>query len=475
MLDGMIFTQVHYQDSLSQKSYDTLVGKMIKATAVRKLLVIDEGYSLTKIEKSIKLKKLNDVGTYLLYCGKAVYLAGIEGALVLVESGLEWADSQGEFEFLAMNKVLSLISVRFNGLKGEITPEIVTGYLRTQYPDGEVSNSYSLINLHDNSRVIVGNIATLLCINDTIYYPGNNTLKSAEAPNTIFLSIANGTSEPNTSYKNPKFATYYEGARYAVQRSNFYKETSRFQLNLFPTDCGNFFYNPAWSENCLSKVLENLGVAYLTSYTFQAADGNYNTLRNLGTNIPQISPSAMTDLDQPTADFPNLLKLSTSVVNDLNSGGIFLKALGWKSLVILTVEGSAFFSFFDLTVFGAPTLGLKVENPVDKRILSKGYTREDFEANKHIFQAAKDTRCRSFLIYYEDTGVILEGLYDVGLRKGDIFILEAPLLLPVFADIEEKYLVKRKELSFGMLSLKFNEWYNETWRAIVYRNVCFIP
>ena len=54
----------------------------------------------------------------------------------------------------------------------------------------------------------------------------------------------------------------------------------------------------------------------------------------------------------------------------------------------------------------ATASGLKIVNPVDLRIFPSTYTREDFETYKNYFQAAKDTRCRIYIINCRDRGLL---------------------------------------------------------------------
>ena len=67
----------------------------------------------------------------------------------------------------------------------------------------------------------------------------------------IVFAIANGIGEVYDLSKYYAFSYWYNGVLYAVQRSNLLQEILQFLLQLFPNDCGNFFYDPTWYTLCL--------------------------------------------------------------------------------------------------------------------------------------------------------------------------------------------------------------------------------
>ena len=66
---------------------------MINAKGVKQLLVTDFGISLQILESSIQDKNLDKIGICLVYPSKAIFSAQINGSLIVVESGLEFAES----------------------------------------------------------------------------------------------------------------------------------------------------------------------------------------------------------------------------------------------------------------------------------------------------------------------------------------------------------------------------------------------
>ena len=410
-----------YDQSISQPFSDNLVGRMIKAKGIRNIIVVDQSHSLNFIQTSFINKNLAKDGTILIMSSKSIYSAFLEGSLIVVESGLEESTSADNYEFLAITKTLSkLISLVSFLNHSYIEKDTLNQVIRKAFPNNVACETYSLVNIHNNKKNIIGTLTSDLIIKDLVYYPGNTTKPTILPYTTIVLSIANGTNEIYNKYQFGGLAYCYQGARYAVMQSNLYSHIPGFQIELFPTDCGLYYYDPTWYTSCLQPNLHNLGVAYLAPFWFTAAYGTYETLESLGKTIPQISPFAQDESVNNSTQMPNFLKLSVTNSQYFSNGYIFLKSLGWKDIVVLTTNDSVSLIEYNDIVMYAAASGVRIVNPVDLRILPLSYSRDDFETYKNYFQAAKDTGCRIYLINCVNRGLIWEGLYDVGLRKGDV-------------------------------------------------------
>ena len=122
----------------------------------------------------------------------------------------------------------------------------------------------------------------LFVVNQTslINFPGNEALLLPGSKAKIVLSIANGTEEAFDLFSFPLLAYYYEGAIYAVERSNRLEEIPNFYLDLFPTNCGILLYSPLWYLPFFSSYIVMMGKAYLTSFIGYAVQGDILTLRD---------------------------------------------------------------------------------------------------------------------------------------------------------------------------------------------------
>ena len=453
-----VYSFLKYDQKISKTFSDNLVRRMVKSTGIRNIIIIDQSQSLPFIQTSIISKNLAKDGTVLIMSSKSIYSAFIDGSLIVVESGLENSISAENYEYLAITKTLSQITSLVSFLNySYIEKETLNQVIRKAFPKNVACETYSLVNIHNNKKKIIGTLTSDLIIKDLVYYPGNTKNPTTLPYTTIVLSIANGTNEIYNEYVYQTFAYWYQGGRYAVMRSNLYNDIPRFQIDLFPIDCGIFYYDPAWYTSCLKPSLNSLGVAMLAPFWYTVAYGTYKTLESLGKPIPQISPFAQDDSVNNNTELPYFLKLSVTSSEYFTNGFIFVNSLGWKDIVVLATNDSTFLQQYNDIVKYATALGLKIVNPVDLRILPWTYTRDDFDTYKNYFQAAKDTRCRIYFILCWDRGLIWEALYDVGLRKGDVIYVGDSATITHFG-VTGANLTKREEIASNAFILNYKEF-----------------
>lgn len=462
-----IFSYLKYSEEIDDNYMENYAKKLIKAKGIRKMLITDFGPSLERLQNKIIAHHLNNVGSHFILGGKSIINSKIEGSLIIVEEGLENSTTLEDYELNTVRNFIAKINeiILSNHImlqEKETLNQIISDYIagKPKFP------IYSLFNIQENQKKIIGTIQETLNLTSSIIYPGNSSSPINSEATKLQLSIANGTHEIYNMYTIEYFAYWYLGALYAVQRSNLMNEIPEFKIELYPTDCGIFLYEENWYNNCLNQARNNLGLAYLSHIWDTAALGTLLTLKTLGINIPQISPISLDDkLDNKTT-FPEFLKLSVSLKEFFSNAFIFQKALGWKSLAVLATDDSTFYTEYNYVVLYSALAGVKIVNDQSKRILPQNYTRDDFEKYKGHFQAVKDSRCRVIAIFASDRGLIWEGLYDVGLRRGDIILIGESAIFSFLSGIEDKYLRKREALVDGALVYKYREWIGELGESL---------
>ena len=424
-----IETYLKYSPSTSQATADNLVGRMIKANGIQRAVILDEGESLKVIGNGFENKKLLKAGNGIIMGSKAIVNNNLEYSLIVVETGLEGSNTLEDYEFQAINQTFTEILNELHFLViNEVDNDSITQLIKQKYPKGTSSTSYSVVNIQNSQKVLVGSISNTTTIAGIIYFPGNTTVSTSTGKAEITISIANGTHEIYDLYTYEGFAYIYEGANYAITRSNAYNDIPNFYLQAFPTDCGISLYDPYYYDTCYSRIKNDLGIAYVSYFEEFPSYGAVETLRQLNVSIPQISPFAQGDtLDNSTA-FPEFLKLTLPTLQYIINSQIYVKSLGWNAVVILATNDVISTMQYMLALEFAAQ-GITILNPTDKQVLPSNYTREDFETYRSYFQAAKDTRCRYFIITAIDRGLILEGLYDIGLRRGDFVYITDPSIL----------------------------------------------
>ena len=265
--DLNVVSYLKYEKNLTQGVSDNILGRMVKAKGTSRIMIIDEGDSLNTIESSIVTKKINIDGNIILLPSRAIYSASVEGSLIVVESGLENSSSSDNYEYFAVIQGLSYIKSILDSLNLKIIlPQSMRKILEKNFSTRILPHNYSLINIQNGQKIKVGELNTTLTTTKTIYYPGNTTDPSSVQSSIITFSLANGTSETFDLYQYYVISLIYQGAEVAASLINQKNEIPGYKIQLFPTNCGLFIYDPGWYYNCFSKIKKNMGVAYITSY-----------------------------------------------------------------------------------------------------------------------------------------------------------------------------------------------------------------
>ena len=264
------------------------------------------------------------------------------------------------------------------------------------------------------------------------------------------------------------FATWYKGAEFAVDLANRGNLLPGFQVALLPTDCGLYFYNQAFYNKCLSQY-QDFGLAYLAPFWQGAANGTYRALQALGLSIPQISPICQNFELDSKSEFPLFIKLSVSASLYYGSAFLFQRSLGWKCINVLATNDPTYQEQYNDILTYSKLMGIEVLNPQEKQVIPWNYSRDDFEQYRDYFEAAKSNRCRVFAILAYDRGLVWEGLYDVGMRKGDFVQFGASAILSYLkGDVEEKYLKKRREIIEFSFVIAYREWIGDIGEKVYF-------
>ena len=473
--ESRVYHSISYQENADIFIAENIVSRMIKAKGIKSLIIIDHSESLNVIELALVNKKLVNAGAIFIYPSKNIWLASLDGSLIIVENGLEYATSQTDYEIKAVENVIDFINSNLQQHSITNIDELTIANILEGY---NIKNKgFNIVNIQGNNRVIVGNITILdannslnyiSSINNRVYFPGNITTIEPSRATKIVISIANGTTDTKNYSIFPLMAYFYEGALYAVARSNAQNEIPNFYIDLFPTDCGITWYDPHWFAECFANYTGNLGIAYLTNLLPSTLIGNMITLEKMGVDIPQICPlNPVTDVVNGTK-YPQLFFLGDTYQNGILNQVLTLKSLGFNSIVILISKGAdSLGPIYEYLVTCLQQEGFTIMNTEENRFLPRGYTRNDFEKYKSIFQHVKDTLCNLYFIsFIGRPEMVLEGLYDIGLRKGDFIMIGDNTITNTLKGVEEPYYSKRKELLDGLLISVFKEYVGELGQEI---------
>ncbi|OMJ86675.1 hypothetical protein SteCoe_11759 [Stentor coeruleus] len=450
---------ISYAKDITLEYADNLIKTMVKAKGIRKLLIIDSGSSLETIQTAIKNRNLIKKENYFIFITEDIKIINIEGALIMTTQGQENFESYNLYIKTILENVINNV---YNESQDSDFFDVFEN-LEKVYPDNILKNC-TLVNVQNQTWVEVGIWNNNLEIIKNITYPGGiDYVSQGQTVTPIRFSIANGTSELTTNEVFQVAAYWYYGASYAALRSNLLQEIPNFMIELFPTDCGNMYYDPNLYMKCFEPIHDKLGVVYLTSGWASGAFGNAMTLKSYNHFIPQITPTVQYELLGNKTLFPELLKLTVSLTENISTALYLMRAFSWNAANLFFSDDPIHYYIYPYILAYLENIKYVVANSEDKRIFPKNYTRDDFEKYKSFFLEAKNNRCRIFFIYSINFGYILEGLYDVGLRKGDVVIISADgtVIDAINTDIEEKYLKKRVELIEQTFVHSYKGWTGE--------------
>ena len=439
-------------DGVSYDSLNTIVKKTVKASGNRKLLLVGGGNDMNRLQNLIQDRKLEFAGSHFLFSADGIYSAYLNGSIILAYAGTEQSKNESDYKVQIFLNIL-------NKLEGNSLKLLLNNLCE----DHICVKELNIVNIQSGKRIIVGSINESLNIEIPIIYPGPTTSKSAFLSSSpLIVSIANGTSEPFVNNTSNAFSNIYKGAEYAVYRSNLYNDIPNFHIELTSTDCGNNHYNKTHYWQCFSKLKEKLGITYLTSYSSVGSYSTYTILESMNITIPQLSPlSSIEELNNKTA-FPNLLKIAMSNYDYGESLLLFLLSFNWDSIIFFGSEEPSYRLQYLEYLKIINSIKIKIVNTDDFRLFPETLSREDLKNFTDYFEFAKNSKCRIYFLWTPFSAMILEGLYDVGLRKEDVIIFSGVLIFDSMSEVvEDKYKIKRHEFLPGMNIFTYKEWVGE--------------
>ena len=446
-LSDSIISSYVIEESLSKTDFVHLSKRLIKGKGAKNVMILGYGDFIYNFQTALNDLKLGSKNINFIFNSLTAGQVFIENSIFLTNEYVTEAENLDHMIYLTIIGFLQRIDFRTsNDL--EINCDLNLCSSEIQVFRVEKSKKKIIAKYIDGNFIFI----------DLSVFTGSLDSEIANSRYEINLLIANGSNELNTNITNPIYAEWYHGALYGIQKTNLNKELGNFEIITKGTNCGNDAFEPNWYYACLSSALTTIPVAYLTSSSGFGAYGNLIILKQMGLFIPQVAGYGIFEGIHNRTLFPEYLTLSLSMVDYALSGpSLLAKNFGWKDVIVLGTEDLSLLINSAIQILSL--FGLNIINPENLRFLPANYTRDDFHSYREIFIFAKKSKCRFFVIYCKDTGIILEGLYDAGLRKGDFITYWNPS--DIEGMINEKnpvYLKKRLELIQGGLIMGYKEW-----------------
>ncbi|CAG9309785.1 unnamed protein product [Blepharisma stoltei] len=170
----------YFSNSNDQSLADLFIGKIVQATGIRNIVILNRGESVKLLLKSLEKHNFLNIGSGAIIGNKGFWGLYGNGVVSYCESGLELADSYYNYEGLAFVKFLKQI-LSYSSTYNSLT---LKEFLNKNTEDHHPVSNFTLINAKNNENFLVGKIFNgILTLINPLVYPGNSS-KIPNSPTT---------------------------------------------------------------------------------------------------------------------------------------------------------------------------------------------------------------------------------------------------------------------------------------------------
>lgn len=306
-----------------QADISDFVGRLVIPLGARFYGIFTDAESSRLIQDVLETKKLLESGDGLIMDRKSAYQYASEGALILTEKGHEFTKDDKDY-------LHKLILYTF-----EICGKIEAGEIRNLddlCPNKYCVNEFSLVNIQDGARIIVGNITEGRTDLDLrlIRFPGNSHEVPDSSKKVITVSISSGAfNYPEGNIRDEKVPIYATGATACLNMVNTDNNMlANFHLNLNHFDCGQAFYDPDYGDYCFGKDKTKLGLAHISPYFPIPSKETQKTFQRLNIDLPIIGVTIFDNSLLNTEAFPWYSSVRFSAYKQILQFPTLMRAFG---------------------------------------------------------------------------------------------------------------------------------------------------
>ncbi|CAG9334701.1 unnamed protein product [Blepharisma stoltei] len=325
-------------------------------------------------------------------------------------------------------------------------------------------SQFSIINVQEGKREIIGSVfdGEVIIVKNLIF-PGNTPNVPKSDQKILQVSISGGSTNPGTAPMT-SLPLFCNGAytAWSLINDGTLGILKNFQIKYFISDCGTLNYDEKFARPCFTKDIDKIGLAHISMGTV-IATGEMKLFESLNVTIPVVGAAAVGRALSSTALYPMFTRIV--VPNDyiLALSSLFLKVLGWSKLCVLYSDDLSSKATYSTLIETYTKYGLEVLNPESLSEIPDNLNRTTIKNYASSFQAILDTQARLLILicmppelYY-----ILEELYDLGLRKGDLVVFVKNSVLLTMTEYDFMYTYKFKETGVPMISISGQNWVGE--------------
>ncbi|CAG9318585.1 unnamed protein product [Blepharisma stoltei] len=434
---------------------DGLVSRSVVSAGITLYYFLLENEKSQDLQKSLIKAKLLTRGNGIVLNQESGYQCEIDGALIISEKGYEYENSLEEYLKSSIKEIISLIAYVEDAKE-------IRRLLDLEMPNHYRIPKFSIVNIQNGERITVGTI-----INRNVSIFGNLTFlgQSSSIPKSnrkiLPISINAGITNPGSENVYTALHSSY-GSNICIDKINEGSEILlNFQLEMFNFDCGVSIYNAAFLKSCYQKDIDKLGLAHLSGYGSSVAIGSLVFFKQANITIPSVGAINGSTLLSSIKDYPMYVRMLTPFA--YNTCVQFIRAMGWRKVAIIYSNNTVGLTSYNLVKNTVEAAGIDIVNAESARMIYPNLDRNSINDYKYVFQEIYNSRARLVLMMVQCPMCLyaLEEFYDVGLRRGDIYIYIATWdIFDIIAN-NDAFLHKRLEIGASMTTLVFSNWVGE--------------
>ncbi|CAG9317714.1 unnamed protein product [Blepharisma stoltei] len=440
-----------------------LLAKEIKPLGIKWIFFETSTRVSELIQKALVEADMYKEGYTYLFMQEASWGASLEGAITLEA---RWYHSRGILEFTSNAIYWTSVGIyemiTTNEIQGSYSPYTLDKFIGQLFTFE--AQGFTIWNAQSEGNLTaVGKInGDGLNIYSPVMFPGG----TYNLPNNDNLQIAfsiNGAS----STDDGRNAMNQLGAAYAI---NIIK-TEKLKLENFDivtnniSDCGssNFVYNSSYE--CFANHISEFGYFHISAIETSMALGMIEILKALNLSTPVLGVETSTTMND-LKYYPQYIRVSYPNSHTASAAALILSIFGISKCSFLYSD-SIWGRDFEYQ-FENQTKSYNIQILNKNRAVPLGFNG----SNSNIIKEVIKTKSRYVVleIYQPDILYVIESFYDLGMRKGDIYLIVGDGMISL-SDLDEQRIgsnsyKKRAEIMNNLIYISFPAFQNQAGLAI---------
>ncbi|CAG9331452.1 unnamed protein product [Blepharisma stoltei] len=393
-----------------------------------------------EVQKNLVESKILTKGTGILLIGESSYGSNLEGALGLVDKGRELVDSNEKYWSAAISDMIFTLT---NFSNSDESLKVLTQKCPSHY----CSTEFSLINIQNNEKKIIGAITEKrLSLISSVIFPGDSSNIPISQKKVLTFSASDGAYNYGAS-PNLSVLTNTRGLTLSVNDINNAQDIlQNFQLNVNHFDCGASVPNANYSLSCFTKDKDKFGLAHIVATTTPVVRVEMSTFQKLNITMPLVGAASSEVAFSNKSNFPFFSRISLPSSFAYTQIPLIFKVMGWSSIALIYQNDSIGIAVEYYVRLAAEKQNLKIVNKL--QVIPAVLTRETIKNWYSVYQEIIDLNVRLVVLGLASPlgEYSAEVFYDLGLRKGDVFLFSANPIFITSVAAKDDYTYKRVEV-----------------------------